>query len=66
MRQFAKPALALVDSMRAAAATDPARAIAFGGGLFAYLCALAGVLYSSRLPKVEGKALDDPDRRKNS
>ena len=31
MRQFAKPALALVDSMRAAAATDPARAIAFGG-----------------------------------
>ena len=31
MRQFAKPALALVDSMRAAAATDPQRAIAFGG-----------------------------------
>ena len=31
MRQFAKPALALVDSMRAAAAADPARAIAFGG-----------------------------------
>ena len=41
-------------------------AIAFGGGLFAYLCALAGVLYSSSLPKVERKALDDPDRRKNS
>ena len=31
MRQFAKPALALVDSMRAAAAADPLRAIAFGG-----------------------------------
>ncbi len=31
MRQFAKPALALVDSMRAAAAQDPMRAIAFGG-----------------------------------
>ena len=31
MRQFAKPALALVDSMRAAAAADPARAIAIGG-----------------------------------
>ena len=31
MRQFAKPALAIVDSMRAAAAADPARAIAFGG-----------------------------------
>jgi len=31
MRQFAKPALTLVDSMRAAAAADPARAIAFGG-----------------------------------
>ena len=31
MRQFAKPALALVDSMRAAAAQEPLRAIAFGG-----------------------------------
>ncbi len=31
MRQFAKPALALVDSMRDAAAADPMRAIAFGG-----------------------------------
>ena len=31
MRQFATPALALVDSMRAAAAADPARASAFGG-----------------------------------
>ncbi|KZY27816.1 prephenate dehydratase, partial [Erythrobacter sp. HI0037] len=31
MRQFAKPALTLVDSMRAAAAADPLRAIAFGG-----------------------------------
>ncbi len=31
MRSFAKPALALVDSMRTAAAADPARAIAFGG-----------------------------------
>ncbi len=31
MRQFAKPALALVDSMRAAAAREPGRAIAFGG-----------------------------------
>ena len=31
MRQFAKPALALVDSMRAAAADEPQRAIAFGG-----------------------------------
>ena len=31
MRNFAKPALAMVDSMRAAAAGEPARAIAFGG-----------------------------------
>ena len=31
MRSFAKPAVAMVDSMRAAAALDPARAIAFGG-----------------------------------
>ena len=31
MRNFAKPALAMVDSMRAAAAEEPARAIAFGG-----------------------------------
>ncbi|QPC99040.1 prephenate dehydratase [Qipengyuania soli] len=31
MRQFAKPALAIVDSMRTAAAAEPARAIAFGG-----------------------------------
>ncbi|MDG5746690.1 prephenate dehydratase [Qipengyuania sp. XHP0207] len=31
MRQFAKPALELVESMRAAAAADPERAIAFGG-----------------------------------
>ena len=31
MRTFPKPALAMVDSMRAAAAADPARAIAFGG-----------------------------------
>jgi len=31
MHQFAKPALALVESMRAAAAADPARAIAFQG-----------------------------------
>ena len=31
MRQFAKPALEMVDSMRAAAAGDPMRAIAFGG-----------------------------------
>ncbi|MGI8943654.1 MAG: prephenate dehydratase [Qipengyuania sp.] len=31
MRKFAQPALAMVDSMRAAAADDPARAIAFGG-----------------------------------
>ena len=31
MRTFAKPAPALVDSMREAAAADPARAIAFGG-----------------------------------
>ena len=31
MRQFAKPALALVDSMRSAAAEQPAQAIAFGG-----------------------------------
>ncbi len=31
MRQFAKPALALVDSMRAAAAEQPQQAIAFGG-----------------------------------
>ena len=31
MRTFPKPALAMVDSMRAAAAEDPARAIAFGG-----------------------------------
>ena len=31
MRQFAKPALALVDSMRAAATQEPGRAIAFGG-----------------------------------
>jgi prephenate dehydratase len=31
MRQFAKPALALVDSMREAATQDPLRAIAFGG-----------------------------------
>ncbi|WP_100260371.1 prephenate dehydratase [Qipengyuania seohaensis] len=31
MRNFAKPALAMVDSMRQAAAADPERAIAFGG-----------------------------------
>jgi prephenate dehydratase len=31
MRQFAKPALQMVDSMRSAAAEDPSRAIAFGG-----------------------------------
>jgi len=31
MRQFAKPALALVDSMRSAAAEQPGQAIAFGG-----------------------------------
>lgn len=31
MRSFAKPAVAMVDFMRAAAALDPARAIAFGG-----------------------------------
>ena len=31
MRQFAKPALEMVDSMRAAAADDPMRGIAFGG-----------------------------------
>lgn len=31
MRSFAKPAVAMVNSMRAAAALDPARAIAFGG-----------------------------------
>ena len=31
MRQFAKPALEMVDSMRSAAADDPMRAIAFGG-----------------------------------
>ena len=31
MRKFAAPALAMVDSMREAAATDPARAICFGG-----------------------------------
>ena len=31
MRQFAKPALEMVDSMRSAAAGDPMRAIAFGG-----------------------------------
>ncbi len=31
MRQFAKPALAMVDSMRSAAAQEPMRAIAFGG-----------------------------------
>ncbi|GMM92377.1 prephenate dehydratase [Qipengyuania sp. MTN3-11] len=31
MRKFPQPALAMVDSMRAAAAQDPARAISFGG-----------------------------------
>jgi prephenate dehydratase len=31
MRSFPKPALAMVESMRAAATDDPARAIAFGG-----------------------------------
>ncbi|MCH2487856.1 MAG: prephenate dehydratase, partial [Erythrobacter sp.] len=31
MRKFPAPALAMVDSMRAAAAADPERAIAFGG-----------------------------------
>lgn len=31
MRKFAQPALAMVDTMRSAAAADPARAIAFGG-----------------------------------
>ncbi len=31
MRNFAQPALAMVDTMRAAAADDPGRAIAFGG-----------------------------------
>ena len=31
MRKFPAPALAMIDSMRAAAAADPARAIAFGG-----------------------------------
>ena len=31
MRKFPTPALAMVDSMRAAAAAEPARAIAFGG-----------------------------------
>ena len=31
MRKFPEPALALVDAMRAAAAAEPARAIAFGG-----------------------------------
>ena len=31
MRKFPKPALALVDAMRAAAADDPARVVSFGG-----------------------------------
>ena len=31
MRTFAKPAIDMVDTMRTAAAADPARAIAFGG-----------------------------------
>ncbi len=31
MRSFAKPALAMIDTMRAAAAEQPARSIAFGG-----------------------------------
>jgi prephenate dehydratase len=31
MRKFPQPAIALVDAMRAAAASDVARAIAFGG-----------------------------------
>ena len=31
MRNFAQPALAMVDSMRTAAAADPSHAIAFGG-----------------------------------